>query len=343
MPVSVLSGNRIPITSPNLIAVDLKVPSIVYVAANDGVYRSADFGRTFSREAWSLPTNPTLVVVDPSNSQTIFVGLQGNGGVYVTHDSGSTWAQANLNGAAGTPVVLAIDPSNSQNVLLGTSALPPQGGLFLSTDGGKTFNAVNTGLSSAYGLAYGSAIFAVGVYQGTPGILAAATWSGLYLSSDMGVHWTNIRGNAIPYLFTDVTWSGGCMYATTFGEGVLELPFTQGCPQVTSVSQVTAQPQPSITITGSGFGSFPNSLPYKGDSDYLEISNITKGWNSGLTGDVCDVTVNQWSATSISLMANVNQNGTLSACGLATGDVLLIKVWNPQTLAGPGSITITVQ
>jgi hypothetical protein len=213
----------------------------------------------------------------------------------------------------------------------------------LSTDGGKTFNAVNTGLSSAYGLAYGSAIFAVGVYQGTPGILAAATWSGLYLSSDMGVHWTNIRGNAIPYLFTDVTWSGGCMYATTFGEGVLELPFTQGCPQVTSVSQVTAQPQPSITITGSGFGSFPNSLPYKGDSDYLEISNITKGWNSGLTGDVCDVTVNQWSATSISLMANVNQNGTLSACGLATGDVLLIKVWNPQTLAGPGSITITVQ
>lgn len=140
-----------------------------------------------------------------------------------------------------------------------------------------------------------------------------------------------------------MTWSGGCLYATTFGQGILELPFTQTCPQIASVTQVAAQSQPSITIAGSGFGSFPNPLPYKGDSDYLEISNISKGWNSGLTGDACDVTITAWSPTSISLTANVNQNGSLSVCELTSGDQLLVRLWNPETLGGPAVIAATAQ
>lgn len=113
-------------------------------------------------------------------------------------------------------------------------------------------------------------------------------------------------------------------------------------PQISSVSQVIAQPQLSITIRGNGFGSFPQALPYKGDSSYLQITNNTQGWNAGYTGNVCDVTVNQWSSTGISLVANVNEGGVSNLCPLSVGDRLTVQVWNPQTMAGPATYTVTV-
>jgi len=113
-------------------------------------------------------------------------------------------------------------------------------------------------------------------------------------------------------------------------------------PHISSVSQVIAQPQLSITIRGNGFGSFPQALPYKGDSNYLQITNNTQGWNAGYTGNVCDVTVNQWSSTGISLVANVNEGGVSNLCPLSVGDRLTIQVWNPQTIAGPATYTVTV-
>jgi hypothetical protein len=89
-----------------------------------------------------------------------------------------------------------------------------------------------------------------------------------------------------------------------------------------------AQPQPPITITGGGFGNFPNGMPFNGTSAYLQIFDTTQNWSAGFTGDSCTVSLNSWASNRIQLVANVNQNG---ACPLAAGDQVDVKVVNPQS------------
>lgn len=109
-------------------------------------------------------------------------------------------------------------------------------------------------------------------------------------------------------------------------------------------SGVVAQAQPPITIIGYGLGLFPEGLPfglpYGGTSNYLQIKNITQGWDAGYETDQCTVTIYYWSSDLIELVANVNQNGM---CPLAAGDQLTFNVWDPQNLGGsPATITTTV-
>ena len=108
---------------------------------------------------------------------------------------------------------------------------------------------------------------------------------------------------------------------------------------VPGCNQVVEQSLPPITIIGSGFGNLPNGLPYAGNSNYLEITNNTKNWTAGYNSDPCTVAIDDWEGSRISLVANVNQNG---ACPLDAGDQLTVQVWNPQTMAGPATYTLTV-
>ncbi|MFN7997939.1 MAG: hypothetical protein U0Q18_30240 [Bryobacteraceae bacterium] len=91
-----------------------------------------------------------------------------------------------------------------------------------------------------------------------------------------------------------------------------------------------AQPNPPMTITGGGFGNFPNGMPYTGTTAFLQIFNVSQNWSAGFTGDTCTVALNSWASNRIQLTANVNQNG---ACPLSAGDVVKVKVINPQTAA----------
>ena len=104
---------------------------------------------------------------------------------------------------------------------------------------------------------------------------------------------------------------------------------------------VVVQPQPPISVLAvtGGFGTFPLGLPYTGNSNYFQLTDVTQNWSAGYTGDACTVEMGEWSDTSISLIANVNQNGV---CPMAAGDQLTVTVWNPQTLLSASS-TVTVQ
>jgi len=105
-----------------------------------------------------------------------------------------------------------------------------------------------------------------------------------------------------------------------------------------TASQIAAQPQPPITISGGGFGLLPRGLPYTGDTPFLEIINATQKWSAGYPGDLCNVAISNWLSNSISLVANL-QNGL---CPLVAGDELTINVWNPQSGSGPATATVTV-
>lgn len=103
-------------------------------------------------------------------------------------------------------------------------------------------------------------------------------------------------------------------------------------------SGFVAQPAPPVTITGGGFGNFPNGTPFTGNSSYLQIYNTTRNWSAGFTGNPCTVYIDSWASNRIQLVANVNVNGT---CPLTAGDQLKIKVVNPQSGA-PATYQLTV-
>jgi len=110
-------------------------------------------------------------------------------------------------------------------------------------------------------------------------------------------------------------------------------------PMITQVSTQCAalgcntffvQPQPPVNIISSvgGFGYFPFGLPYTGNPGLLRITDYTQGWSAGYAGDPCTLQIGEWSDNSISVVANVNQNGK---CPMAAGDQLSVTVTNPQT------------
>jgi hypothetical protein len=93
---------------------------------------------------------------------------------------------------------------------------------------------------------------------------------------------------------------------------------------------VVVQPSPPLNIIGQGFGYFSLGLPFTGNSNFLQITDITQvpNWSAGYTEDACTVSIGEWSDGQISLIANVNQGG---ACPMAAGDTLKITVWNQQS------------
>ena len=104
-------------------------------------------------------------------------------------------------------------------------------------------------------------------------------------------------------------------------------------------NKFVVQPNPPITISGIGFGEFPDGMPFfNGTSTYLQIVDVTQNWSAGHTGDACSVSFTNWDSNRIQLVAHVNQNGS---CPLTAGDQLTVTVWNPQSMA-PATSSLTV-
>jgi len=104
-------------------------------------------------------------------------------------------------------------------------------------------------------------------------------------------------------------------------------------------SQFAAQPNPPITMTGEGFGTFPAGTPFTGFSQYLGFRDLTQRWAAGYPGSECTVSIGEWDTGTIQLLANVNLDGK---CPLVSGDLLKFEVWNPQSMLS-ATFSVTVQ
>lgn len=117
-----------------------------------------------------------------------------------------------------------------------------------------------------------------------------------------------------------------------------------GEPSVTSVSDVSTDADPTISISGYNFGA---SFPVVGSastSQYLEIfdcgdvsgacDSSNQIWSAGYTGDLCDVTVLSWTNTDIEAQLD-NDFG----CFVSGGDDIGVSVYNTEMGEGPSTGT----
>jgi photosystem II stability/assembly factor-like uncharacterized protein len=220
-----------PIGSIGAIAVAPSDPKTIYAGTGEsdirsslsfgnGVYKSNDGGSTWMHVGLDDTRHISRVVVDPQNSNVVFVGALGHTyapneqrGVFKSVDGGSHWTKVLDQGPDIGISDLAICSSNPQLLFAGTwhTHRPPWstygpidgpgGGLFRSQDAGKTWSRL-----SGHGLPDGD-WGRVGVDVAPDGkrvyALIQAKAAGLYRSDDGGDTW--VLENADPRL-TSRAW-----------------------------------------------------------------------------------------------------------------------------------------
>jgi hypothetical protein len=166
------------------------------------------------------------IAIDPTNTQTIYVGTA-TGGVWKTTTGGASWTPLTDNECGLAMGSVVLDPVNPQIVYAGTgeangSIDSYQGcGVLISTNGGASWTQSGAGtFVSSTGQA---TIFKMLVDPPTAGsttatIVFAASWAGLYRSTNSGATWTNVLAHTLSDIVATPT--PGEYYAAVWGGGV---------------------------------------------------------------------------------------------------------------------------
>src|SRR6187401_6519 len=179
------------------------------VGFGDGIYKSADAGKTWKRMGLENSEHIQNILVDPRNSQVVYVSAigplwssGGDRGLFKTTDGGQTWKSV-LSVSADTGVTeVAMDPK-SPDILYAAAYQRrravgqligggPESGLYKSTNAGQTWTKLTRGLPAVelgrIGLAVNwknpRTIYAL--------ITAQLGQGGFFRSDDAGATWTRI-------------------------------------------------------------------------------------------------------------------------------------------------------
>jgi len=136
-----------------------------HVGYGDGVYKSLDGGKSFKNMGLKNSEHIAKILVDPRDSNVVYVASQGplwsgggDRGLYKTTDGGKTWNQILSKGPYTGVTDVAFDPRNPDVMYAATHqrhrtvwALVnggPETGIFKSTDAGKNWEELKSGLPS---------------------------------------------------------------------------------------------------------------------------------------------------------------------------------------------------
>ena len=161
-------------------------PSTLYLAGLD-VFRSTNRGQDWAGSVSGLPVNLAnflALAVDPSDGETLYLGIDRDPGIYKSTDGGANWGEV-TDGLELTAVAsLVISPSNPSILYAGG----PGGKIQKSIDGADTWLNLDTGISEFFtvmALAVDPTDSSV-VYAGTDG-------NGVNRSLDGGASWAEFN------------------------------------------------------------------------------------------------------------------------------------------------------
>jgi len=202
---------------------------------NRGVYKSTDDGRTWTKKSDGLgsPENMSVWRLDLHADGTLLCGISLNyadgkpvgGGLYRSRDGADTWEKVR-----DFPYIWGVrmDPRDADVIYVACFDVPPPGysamgtnvpwpdaeggGLFKTTDGGKTWKTI---LDQPY-------CWDLTFHPGNPDVLYVGTFvAGMHMSTDAGKNWTRLRGLPFvaPHRATVDPENDKVLYVTTFGGG----------------------------------------------------------------------------------------------------------------------------
>jgi photosystem II stability/assembly factor-like uncharacterized protein len=174
------------------------------VSYGDGIYKSENGGKSFKNMGLKNSEHIGKIVVDPRNSNVVYVAAQGplwkaggDRGLYKTTDGGKTWELSKEISENTGFTDIVMDPRNP-DVLYAAAYQRrrrvwtllnggPESGLFKTTDAGKTWEQIKSGIPSGYVGRIG-----LGISPANPDYIYAlieADGGGLYRSTDRGASW----------------------------------------------------------------------------------------------------------------------------------------------------------
>ncbi len=132
----------------------------------DGIYKSLDAGKTWKRMGLENSEHLGAILIDPRNSNVVYVSSQGplwsaggDRGLYKTTDGGATWSRI-LHISDDTGVSDIVFEPNKPDVIYASAYQRrravgqmigggPEGGLYKSTNAGKTWTKLKQGLPTS--------------------------------------------------------------------------------------------------------------------------------------------------------------------------------------------------
>jgi len=200
-------------------------PNVIYVGSGegvqrpdlsvgDGIYRSADGGKTWVNTGIKDGQQVGGLAIDPKNENRVFAAVLGHPyganeerGVYRTTDGGQHWERVLYKDENTGAVQVTIDP-NDANIVYADMWAARQGpwengawngkesGLFKSTDGGTTWKKLTAGLpTTEQGLGRIGFCIAPSDSKRMYATVDAGILSGIYRSNDAGENWYVVQGD----------------------------------------------------------------------------------------------------------------------------------------------------
>ncbi len=248
---------------PRLALGDTADPNTVYTATNGSVFKSTDFGSTWT--ALGRTGLPTAGTSSSSSATDLFIrnigaatgdptalGIAANGGrFYLSYASGTNWTQTTTppNTAAYTSCIW-FDRSNSSIVYAASVAYSATADhIWKSTDRGQTWQALDGTPSASNGFPFGIPVHVVQTDPKDPNTVYAGTDFGVYYSVDGGSNWSRF-GSGLPMVAVRdlyVAPDDSFIRAATFGRGVWQLQSAAGV--TVTLDKPTAKVLPSGTTT----------------------------------------------------------------------------------------------
>ncbi len=218
-----------PTGSVGAIAVAPSDPNIIYVGSGeglqrpdlsvgDGIYKSTDAGKTWMNLNLRDAQQITAIVVDPKNSDRLFVSAEGHPygpnpvrGVFRSVDGGKTFEKVLYKDENTGAADVVMDPNDPQTLFAalwaarvapwevrsGESFIIPGSGLYKSTDGGTTWQPITQGLPTAED---GLSRIGIAIAPSNPkrmylNVETKKEKAGIYRSDDAGESWQLVNSD----------------------------------------------------------------------------------------------------------------------------------------------------